>query len=454
MFVAARLEVGAVAARADLEPFVAARGPQLDVVLLGGDEAEIAGADGDHAVRDAEAARNVVGVADDLLQRRGGVARRHELVHLDLVELVAALDAAHVAPGRHLLAPEAGGVGDVRERQDAVVEDLVAVQVGDRDLRRGDHPEIVLGVVVDVVGELRQLPGAVDALLLDQVRRVDLGVAVLARVQIEHPGDQRALQAGPLALEDVEARAGDLDAAIEVDNVEIDTDLPMRPRREPEAARLAFAAQYRVGAVVGADRDGRIREVGHLEHEALELRLGASEVLFESADAVADGAHVGHQLLARRGVLLADRARHFAAVRAQRLDLLDHAPPPRVGGQHGIDPGRRESDLVELGLHKVGALTDQADVQHALALACTQSALKGAYRPRPSQRTASTSRSTTSTVNTSVITQSQSVGRLASTNAAAPWGGLAAPDWGRDGEAARAEGYRASSDRRMHRPGE
>ena len=41
----------------------------------------------------------------------------HELHHLDLVELVTALDAADVAPGGHLLAPEARRVGDVADRE-------------------------------------------------------------------------------------------------------------------------------------------------------------------------------------------------------------------------------------------------------------------------------------------------------------------------------------------------
>ena len=102
-----------------------------------------------------------------------------ELDQLDLVELVAALDAAGVAAGRHLLAPEAGGEGDVADRQLGAVDDLVAVEVGDRHLGGGDEPEVLLGVAIEVLAELGEVAGADQALAAHHVRRVDLDVAVL-----------------------------------------------------------------------------------------------------------------------------------------------------------------------------------------------------------------------------------------------------------------------------------
>ncbi len=44
-----------------------------------------------------------------------GLGRR-EFIHLDFVELMAALDAADIAPSAHLLATEARCVGHVIER--------------------------------------------------------------------------------------------------------------------------------------------------------------------------------------------------------------------------------------------------------------------------------------------------------------------------------------------------
>src|SRR5205814_2351550 len=108
----AGLEVAEVRARAHLEPLAAAGGPDLHVVLHRGGEGEVAGAHLDDAVGEPEAPADVLGVAEEARELRVGGLGADELHHLDLIELMAAFDAAHVAPGRHLLAPEAGRVGD------------------------------------------------------------------------------------------------------------------------------------------------------------------------------------------------------------------------------------------------------------------------------------------------------------------------------------------------------
>ncbi len=68
------------------------------------------------------------------------------------------------------------------------------MKIRQRDLRSADQPEIVLGVTVDVVGELGHLAGAPHRLLLDQERRIDFGIPVLLHMQIQHPADERPLQ--------------------------------------------------------------------------------------------------------------------------------------------------------------------------------------------------------------------------------------------------------------------
>ena len=70
--------------------------------------------------------------------------------------------------------------------------------------------------------------------LLHHERRVFFGVA-LADVQVEHPGDQRPLQARPRPAEHVEARAGDLDALLEIDDAQRRTQVPVRLGLEIEA---------------------------------------------------------------------------------------------------------------------------------------------------------------------------------------------------------------------------
>ena len=89
------------------------------------------------------------------------VLRAHELHHLDLVELMAAFDAAHIASGRHLLAPEARREGDVFDGQQVGVEDLLAVQISDRDLRRRNEPDVYGGPELRGLHEVRR--GALGA---------------------------------------------------------------------------------------------------------------------------------------------------------------------------------------------------------------------------------------------------------------------------------------------------
>ncbi len=94
------------------------------------------------------------------------------------------------------------------------------MHVRQRHLRRRHEPEVLLGVVVEVVAELRELARVPHRLFLDHRRQVHLRVAVLVDVQLEHEGDQRALQPRAGALEHVEAAAGQLRPALEVDDVE------------------------------------------------------------------------------------------------------------------------------------------------------------------------------------------------------------------------------------------
>src|SRR5262249_30627733 len=162
------------------EPLLAARGPYLHVELAGSGEAQIAGAHLDGPMPQAEPAADILGIVEQPVELLVGVIWMNELHHLYLVELMPALDATHVPPRAHLRAAEAGRIGDVTDRQPGAVEELVAIEVRDRDFRGGHEPKVVFGVAVEIVGELRQVTGADEALALDHRGRIDLDVAVLA----------------------------------------------------------------------------------------------------------------------------------------------------------------------------------------------------------------------------------------------------------------------------------
>ena len=125
------------------------------------------------------------------LERGGRILRPREHDDLDLVELVLADHPARVAAGRARLGAEARRVRRVEERQLFGGQDLVAVQVRDRNLRRRD--EVVALAGLEEVGvELRQLPGAEERVGVGEKRRQDLAVALLVDVHVEKELDERA----------------------------------------------------------------------------------------------------------------------------------------------------------------------------------------------------------------------------------------------------------------------
>src|SRR5665647_3609901 len=78
-------------------------------------------------------AQEILRPADHPLQRSGGGLWRLEEHHLHLVELVDAQDPAGILAGRAGLPAEAGRVGGIADGQLAEFEDLVAVEIRDRD---------------------------------------------------------------------------------------------------------------------------------------------------------------------------------------------------------------------------------------------------------------------------------------------------------------------------------
>ena len=140
-------------------------------------------------------------MAGHLLELSETGLRRRQLDELDFVELVLADEAAHVLAVGARLAAETGRVGRVAQRQEALVQDLFAVEIGERHL--GRRHEVVVGAFeMEQVGlELRQLAGADQAVAIDDERRQHLAVAVSGGVQVEHEGDESALEARVLHAE-------------------------------------------------------------------------------------------------------------------------------------------------------------------------------------------------------------------------------------------------------------
>ena len=103
------------------------------------------------------------------------------------------------------------------------------MEVRDGDLGGGDQVEVVARDDVHLVLLVRDLPGPARGGGVHDGRRPDLGEPVLRGVDVEEEVDERALERRAGAAVDGEAGAGDLGAALEVEDAEPLRDVPVRP---------------------------------------------------------------------------------------------------------------------------------------------------------------------------------------------------------------------------------
>ena len=120
--------------------------------------------------------------------------------------------------------------------------------------------------------ELGQLAGTAQGLGVDDVRGVALGVAVLTGLHVEHELRQGAVQLSDRSAHEGEARAGQLDAGVEVQAQRLANGHVVL-NREIKAAGGAPGAQHHVAVFVAAHRHALVRQVGHGQEQVLQLGL-------------------------------------------------------------------------------------------------------------------------------------------------------------------------------------
>ncbi len=115
--------------------------------------------------------------------------------------------------------------------------------------------------------------------------------------------DQCSLERGADPLEDRKAARGDLGRALEVDDPEVGSEVPVglwtRSRRSAASRR----ALDPVGPLVGADGNAVVEEVGQRQLELRELRFEILGPALEPLDLLTESGHLGSSspLLRRRG---------------------------------------------------------------------------------------------------------------------------------------------------------
>ncbi len=341
--------------------------PNLDVVSFGGAEADVAGAELDDAVVEAEQLEDFFGVAGDGFQRVHAGLWRGDVDQFDFIKLVHADQATGAEPGAAGLAAEAGGVGGVVDGELIELEDFVAMQVGDGDLCGGDQVEIVLGAVIDLVAEFGELAGADEALGFDEEGWADLGVAVLSGVEIEQEADEGALESGSGPAIDDEGAAGDFGTGFEVEHAVGLPEGDVVFWCEVKAGCAAPAADLWVFLGSGTDWAGLVREVGQAKHDLTLLAVGVIGSLADFIEAVTDAPHLGFGGGGVEAVFAAD-ADVFGEPIAILLKLLALGLCRAASGIESkdlINDGTQSRiALGEALFDEIRVFTQEADIEH------------------------------------------------------------------------------------------
>ncbi|CCB75725.1 protein of unknown function [Streptantibioticus cattleyicolor NRRL 8057 = DSM 46488] len=371
------LELVAVGGRGQLAVLALGGDPRLAVELARGGGAQVAGGHVDHLERQPQRAEPLLLPGQQPLVLRLGLLGGDEAEHLHLVELVDAEDASGVLAVGAGLPAEAGRETGVAQREPGRLDDLVHVVGGQRDLGGADQVVVVLLQVVDVLRGLAEEAGALHGARLDQRGGEHRGEAGLGGLR-DRRVDQGQLQQGADTGEVVEARAGDLGGALDVDGAECLAELQVVLGLEALGGEVARGADgLQDGEVLlAADRHVRVDEVADAQQQGLGL-LGR-QVLLGVGGLDRGGQLAG--LLQQPGLLLAgglgDELAQRLLLRAQFVEAVTGRPAPLVGGEQGVDQADVLSTGALGGAHSVGVLTKQAKVDHGYRLPA------GRLRPR------------------------------------------------------------------------
>ena len=172
--------------------------------------------------------------------------------------------------------------------QIGAVEHLVAVEIGDGHFGRRDEEEVALLDAEGVLLELRKLAGGGHGGAVDQLRREDLDVSVLANVQVHHEVEQRALEPGAGRLQKDKARTCHLHGALEINDAEPLGDFVMRPHCEGRwfATLDAPGAHGHVAGGVFPFRHRVVGRVGDFEKQRVEPGSDRRNSLLQGLDLI------------------------------------------------------------------------------------------------------------------------------------------------------------------------
>ena len=241
---------------------------------------------------------------------------RRESEDLDLVELVAAEQAARVLARTARFAPVTRRIRHHAPRQLSLGQDLVAVERRQRHFGRGDRPQVVALDVVRVVGKLRELPRRDERVGRHHRGRTHLFVQI--GVAVEGELAQRAGHGRSETAQRHEHRARDLHGAFVVEDAEGGTDLPVRDALMVAELRHGVDVDNFVVLFALANERCRVGCVRNPQHPVAEFGFERGGFRCQLRLLLAKFLALGLRRVGCGGVTGLAR---FSDFRAQRLDL-------------------------------------------------------------------------------------------------------------------------------------
>ncbi len=244
------------------------------------------------------------------------------------------------------------------------------MQVGHRHLGGRDQEVIVALELEQVLLELRQLPGADQRRAVDHEGRQHLGVAMVRGVQVEHEGDQSPLEPRRGSPVDGETRPGDLGGALEIEDAQRRSEVPVGLGLEGKPPRLADLPLDPVRGLVPSARHRLVRQVGEAKLDRGERRLELPQPALEPVDARLELAHRRHLRagVAAFGLDGSDRLGGLVAPALELLDLGDSGAALGVEAQPLLERCELGAAGRERCAHARGVLAQPLSIQHGAAV--------------------------------------------------------------------------------------
>ena len=368
------LGVAQIGAGADLKVFLLPGAPGLNVAGLDLQVGQVAGAALQLTHGNVHAAEQLHGVAPHFFVPGHGILRLADYDHLLLLKLVDAVDAPLLNAVGTLLLAEAGGIAGEGLGQALLGNDLVDELADHGVLGGADQVQVLPFDFVHHGVHIRLAHNAFHHVAMDHEGGDAVGEALIDH-EVTGVGQHGGVEPGNIAHQVIEAVAGDPTGGIHIHAVEALHDLSVIGDLVIGHHRLAEALHLYVGAVIRANRDGGINDIGDGQHNVADLLGVLLLQLLQLCQPVSLGLDLGLD-----GLCFLQLGGVFLGLTHQHADLLGKgvALGPDVTGlgdgstvlavqlQHLIHQG--ELCVLELLpdvlLDNLRILSDKLDIEH------------------------------------------------------------------------------------------